>query len=65
MQLLKHEFGEKIGNETRLSVRLTHEDFANDCCTTRVTITRLLCKLKHQGKISFDNKRHIIVKDID
>ena len=65
LRLLKQEFGEKVGNETRLSVRLTHEDFANACCTTRVTITRLLCKLKHQGKISFDSKRHIIVKDID
>ncbi|PMB12687.1 transcriptional regulator [Fischerella thermalis CCMEE 5319] len=65
LRLLKQEFGEKVGNETRLSVRLTHEDLANACCTTRVTITRLLCKLKHQGKISFDSKRHIIVKDID
>ncbi|WP_315787793.1 PAS domain-containing protein [Fischerella sp. JS2] len=65
LRILKQEFGEKVGNETRLCVRLTHEDLANACCTTRVTITRLLCKLKHQGKISFDSKRHIIIKDID
>ncbi len=65
LRLLKQEIGEKIGNETRIPIRLTHEDFANACCTTRVTITRLMCKLKYQGKITFDNKRHIIVKNLD
>ncbi|MCP6757497.1 MAG: PAS domain S-box protein [Fischerella sp. CENA71] len=65
LRLLKQEIGEKIGDDTRIPIRLTHEDFANACCTTRVTITRLLCKLKHQGKISLDRKRHIILINID
>lgn len=65
LRLLKQEIGERVTEGTRLSIRLTHEDFANACCTTRVTMTRLMCKLKKQGKISFDNNRHIILINID
>jgi PAS domain S-box-containing protein len=63
LQLLKQEIGEKVPQGTRFSVRLTHEDIASACCTTRVTITRLMGKLQKQGKISFDSKNHIILKD--
>ncbi|PLZ12567.1 transcriptional regulator [Fischerella thermalis WC1110] len=64
LQLLKREIGEKVAQGTRLSVRLTHEDLANACCTTRVTVTRLLSQFKKQGKICFDHKKHIIVRDL-
>ncbi len=60
--LLQAEFGQAVEEGTRLNVRLTHEDLAQACCTTRVTITRLLNKLQQQGKITFDSKHHIIVK---
>ncbi len=63
LELLKREVGEPVVGGTRLSVRLTHEDIASACCTTRVTITRLLGKLQQQNLISFDAKKHIIVKD--
>ncbi|MCL1464972.1 PAS domain S-box protein [Argonema galeatum] len=63
--LLKHEFGESVAQGTRLSIRLTHEDLASACCTTRVTITRLLSKLQQQGKILFDSKSHIILKNTE
>lgn len=65
LQLLKKEIGEDVLEGTRLKVRLTHEDIASACCTTRVTITRLMGKLHKQDKISFDSKNHIILKDID
>ncbi|WP_082209834.1 PAS domain S-box protein [Fischerella sp. PCC 9605] len=65
LRLLKQEIGETVAQGTRLSIRLTHEDFASACCTTRVTITRLLCKLKQQGKICLDAKKHIILREID
>jgi CRP-like cAMP-binding protein len=42
LQLLKQEVGQAVAEGTRLSVRLTHEDLAIACGTTRVTITRLL-----------------------
>ncbi|MGI0486279.1 PAS domain-containing protein [Pantanalinema rosaneae CENA516] len=60
LEFLKREIGQSIAEGMRLSVRLTHEDLANACCTTRVTITRWLGKLHQQGRILFDRKYHII-----
>jgi PAS domain S-box-containing protein len=63
LELLKREVGETVPEGTRLSVRFTHEDIASACCTTRVTITRLIGKLQEEGIISFDSKKHMILKD--
>jgi PAS domain S-box-containing protein len=63
LQILKREIGETVPQGTRLSVRFTHEDIASACCTTRVTITRLMGILEQLGLISFDSKNHIILKD--
>lgn len=60
--LLQQEIGEFHSEGTRLKVRLTHEDFANACSTTRVTMTRLLLRLQQEGKIAFDCDRHLILK---
>lgn len=57
---LKQEFGQTVAQGTRLSIRLTHQELASACCTTRVTVTRLLSKLQQQGKITFDSKHHIV-----
>ncbi|WP_375509355.1 helix-turn-helix domain-containing protein [uncultured Nostoc sp.] len=65
LQLLKKEVGETVPGGTRLSVRFTHEDIASACCTTRVTITRLIGKLQEEGVISFDLKKHIILRNFD
>ncbi|RCJ25658.1 transcriptional regulator [Nostoc sp. ATCC 43529] len=65
LQLLKREIGETVPEGTRLSVRLTHEDIASACCTTRVTITRLIGKLQEEGVIDFDVKKHMILKNLD
>ncbi|OKH58754.1 transcriptional regulator [Scytonema sp. HK-05] len=62
--LLKQEIGQPLAEGIRLSVRFTHEELASACCTTRVTITRLMGKLQQQGQIYFDSKHHIIFKDI-
>jgi PAS domain S-box-containing protein len=61
---LKKEFGQKVAEGTRLSIRLTHQELADACCTTRVTITRLLSKLQQQGKVTFDCKHHILLTDV-
>jgi PAS domain S-box-containing protein len=63
LSLLKQEIGQPVEEGTRLCVRLTHHDFASVCCTTRVTVTRLLGKLQQEGKITFDSRNHIILKD--
>jgi PAS domain S-box-containing protein len=62
LELLKQEIGEAVAEGIRFSVRFTHEDIASACCTTRVTITRLMGKLQQQGLISFDAKKHLIIK---
>ncbi|MEH1938841.1 MAG: helix-turn-helix domain-containing protein [Nostoc sp.] len=64
LQLLKQEVGQTVSEGTRLNIRFTHEDIASACCTTRVTITRLMGKLQEQGVISFDSKKHIILKNL-
>lgn len=63
LELLKQEIGEPVLEGTRLGVRFTHEDIASACCTTRVTITRLMGKLQQQGLISFDEKKYIIIRN--
>ncbi len=61
LQLMKQEIGQPIKLGTRLSVRFTHQDFADACGTTRVTITRLIGRLQKQGQIKFDAKNHLII----
>ena len=60
LRLLKQEIGQPVANATRLLVRLTHEDLATACCTTRVTITRLLTQLQQQKKLSVDSQHHLM-----
>lgn len=62
LELLKHEIGQPVDGGMRLCVRLTHQDFASACCTTRVTITRLIGKLQQEGRIAFDAHNHLILK---
>jgi CRP-like cAMP-binding protein len=62
LQLLKQEIGQPVADGTRLSVRLTHEELATACCTTRVSITRLLKQLQQQKKLSVDSQYHLILK---
>lgn len=61
LQLLKQEVGQSVELGTRLNVRFTHQDFADACSTTRVTITRLIGKLQKQGAIKIDSKNHLII----
>jgi len=61
LEMLKSEFGEPVVGGTRLLFRLTHEDIATACNSTRVTITRLLNKLQKQGEIKYDASKHIII----
>ncbi len=63
LQLMKEEIGQPVPEGTRLSLRLTHQNLANAIGTTRVTVTRLLSKLKSEGAIILDRDRHIILKN--
>lgn len=63
LALLKQVIGQPVDQGTRLRARLTHQDFANACCTTRVTVTRLLGKLQEQGKIFQDSHNHLVLRE--
>jgi len=64
LQLLKQQIGQPVAQGTRLSIRFTHQDLADACSTTRVTITRLLGQLQQQGSITFDSNKHIIQLEV-
>jgi CRP-like cAMP-binding protein len=60
--LLQKEVGEpQPDGSTRLMVRLTHEDMADICRTSRSTVTRMLGKLQRQGKLRSDEANHLIL----
>ena len=61
--LLKQEFGQSVDDGTRLNIRLTHQDIAAAIGTTRVTVTRLLGKLKQEGWLSIGKDRHLILRN--
>lgn len=59
--LLKQEVGQPTPNGIRLSVKLTHQQLANAIGTSRVTITRLLGKLREEKWVKLDRDRHLII----
>jgi CRP-like cAMP-binding protein len=63
LMLMKREIGQPVAEGTRLGVRLTHQNLANAIGTTRVTVTRLLSKLRTEGAITFDRDRHLILNN--
>lgn len=65
LYLLEKELGEVNNNQTRLQVRLTHQNLAGAIGTTRVTVTRLLGEFQRQGWLSFDSDRHIIITRVE
>lgn len=66
LQLLANAVGQSTAEGVCLGIRLTHQDLANACCTTRVTISHLLGKLQRKGILTFDKQRHIVLlKDMD
>lgn len=62
LRLLKQEIGQPVPEGVQLGIRLTHEDIAVACCSTRVTITRLLGEMQRQNLIAIDAKLHIVLK---
>lgn len=59
--LLKQEVGQSHPQGTRLSVRLTHQQLASAIGTSRVTITRLLGKMRQENWLTCDRDRHLIL----
>jgi CRP-like cAMP-binding protein len=63
LMLMKQQIGQPVAGGTRIEMRITHQNLANAIGTTRVTVTRLLSKLKSEGLITIDRDRHIILRE--
>ncbi len=61
--LLKRELGEPWVGDTRLKVRLTHQDLANTIGTARATVTLLLNQFKKRGWITIERDYRLRIKD--
>jgi CRP-like cAMP-binding protein len=59
--LLKQEIGQPTSEGIRLSVKLTHQQLASAIGTSRVTITRLLGKLRGERWVNLDRDRHLVI----
>lgn len=59
--LLKDEIGQPIAEGTRLSIKLTHQQLASAIGTSRVTVTRLLGKLRDEQWVKLSRDRHIVI----
>lgn len=56
--------GVKVGAETMIQTRLTHQDIASLTGTSRQTVTTILNELKEKNLINF-NRKQILIRDID
>ncbi len=56
--------GKKVGYETLIQTKLTHQDIASLTGTSRQTVTTILNDLKEKNLINFDRKR-ILVRDLE
>ena len=62
LKWLACRFGREVAQGQLLDLRLTHQEIAQDIGTTRVTVTRLLNRLKQEKKIIWSAQRCILLK---
>ena len=56
--------GKKVGFETMIPTKLTHNDIANLTGTSRQTVTTILNELREKNLINFDRKK-ILIRDLE
>ena len=61
---MAEERGQKVGFETMVKYKLTHQDIANLTGTSRQTVTTILNELRDKNLINFD-RRKILIRDMD
>ena len=59
---LSKEFGVQENGQTRLNVKLSHQELANLIGSTRETVTATLGEFKKRGWIAFDGRRLVILR---
>ncbi len=59
---LSQKFGQTIEQGKLIDLTLSHQDLAEILGCTRVTVTRLIGQLEHEGLIERDQRRFILLK---
>lgn len=62
---LAQRFGQPVEKGLQISFRLTHQEIADAIGSSRVTITRLLSNLEHQGAIARLESRIVVTEATD
>lgn len=62
LKWLARRFGREVAQGQLIDLPLTHHEIAQDIGTTRVTVTRLLKRLKQEKKIIWSAQRCILLK---
>lgn len=60
---LSKEFGVQENGQTRLNVKLSHQELANLIGSTRETVTATLGDFKRRGLIAFDGRRLVLLRE--
>jgi CRP-like cAMP-binding protein len=61
---LANRFGRNTDEGVVIEAQITHEDLAHSISTTRETFGRSMARLQRRGLIGYDDKRHIVIKDL-
>lgn len=64
LELLAQDYGQPTPEGLRLSLRLTHQEIASALSTTRVTVTRVVGQLRHEGWLTLDADRHLVISNL-
>jgi CRP/FNR family transcriptional regulator, cyclic AMP receptor protein len=59
---LATRFGHPVPGGVSIGLRLTHEDLADLCGTTRESVTRAMRELVRQGRVDVPRRGHVVVR---
>jgi CRP-like cAMP-binding protein len=61
---LGSRFGDRVDEGYAIDLRLTHQDIADAIRSSRVTVTRLLLQLQHEGKLQWNRQACVLLESL-
>jgi CRP-like cAMP-binding protein len=62
--LLAKKFGREVAQGILIDLRLTHQEISEAMGITRITVTRLMCRLEEEGIIDRTHPQYIVLTHI-
>lgn len=62
LQVLAARFGRPVPHGVQIGLRLTHDDLAALCGTTRESVSRSMSELVRQGRVDVPRRGHIVLR---